>query len=135
MPPQPLFPLWPVPYPAPQAQKDSVWFEMATQKVLPGELESVHQRPSEVSAWTCHPVNLFLGELLLSYINISCLCLCFPSLPNTAASAKSLQSSLTLCDPIDSSPPGSPVPGVLRARTLGWVAGNKLELVCQNPVR
>ena len=39
-----------------------------------------------------------------------------------AAVAKSLQSCLTLCDPIDSSPPGSPVPGILQARTLEWVA-------------
>ena len=39
-----------------------------------------------------------------------------------AAAAKSLQSSPTLCDPIDGSPPGSPVPGILQARTLEWVA-------------
>ena len=39
-----------------------------------------------------------------------------------AAAAKSLQSSPTLCDPIDGSPPGSPVPGTLQARTLEWVA-------------
>ena len=39
-----------------------------------------------------------------------------------AAAAKSLQSCLTLCDPIDSSPPGSPVPGILQARTPEWVA-------------
>ena len=39
-----------------------------------------------------------------------------------AATAKSLQSCLTLCDPIDGSPPGSPVPGILQARTLEWVA-------------
>ena len=39
-----------------------------------------------------------------------------------AASAKSLQSCLTLCDPIDGSPPGSAVPGILQARTLEWVA-------------
>ena len=38
-----------------------------------------------------------------------------------AAAAKSLQSCLTLRDPIDSSPPGSPVPGILQARTLEWV--------------
>ena len=38
------------------------------------------------------------------------------------ASAKSLQSCLTLCNPIDSSPPGSPVSGILQARTLEWVA-------------
>ena len=41
-----------------------------------------------------------------------------------AAAAKSLQSCPTLCDPIDSSPPGSPVPGILQARTLEWVARN-----------
>ena len=40
----------------------------------------------------------------------------------SAAAAKSLQSCLTLCDPIDGSPPGSPVPGILQARTLEWVA-------------
>ena len=39
-----------------------------------------------------------------------------------AAAAKLLQSSPTLCDPIDGSPPGSPVPGILQARTLEWVA-------------
>ena len=39
-----------------------------------------------------------------------------------AAAAKSLQSCPTLCDPIDRSPPGSPVPGILQARTLKWVA-------------
>ena len=39
-----------------------------------------------------------------------------------AAAAKSLQSCPTLCDPIDGSPPGSAVPGILQARTLEWVA-------------
>ena len=38
------------------------------------------------------------------------------------SAAKSLQSCLTLCDPIDGSPPGSPVPGMLQERTLEWVA-------------
>ena len=38
------------------------------------------------------------------------------------AAAKPLQSCPTLCDPIDDSPPGSPVPGILQARTLEWVA-------------
>ena len=41
-----------------------------------------------------------------------------------AAAAKSLQLCPTLCDPIDGSPPGSPVPGILQARTLEWVAGS-----------
>ena len=39
-----------------------------------------------------------------------------------AAAAKSRQSCPTLCDPIDGSPPGSPVPGILQARVLEWVA-------------
>ena len=39
-----------------------------------------------------------------------------------AAAAKLLQSCLTLCDPIDGSPPGFPVPGILQSRTLEWVA-------------
>ena len=39
-----------------------------------------------------------------------------------AAAAKSLQSRPTLCDPMDGSPPGSPVPRILQARTLEWVA-------------
>ena len=51
---------------------------------------------------------------LLSYL--------FKSQHAAAAAAKSLQSCLILCDPIDGSPPGSPVPGILQARTLEWVA-------------
>ena len=39
-----------------------------------------------------------------------------------AVAAKSLQLCLTLCDPIEGSPPGSPVPGILQAKTLEWVA-------------
>ena len=39
-----------------------------------------------------------------------------------AAAAKMLQSNPTLCDPIDGSPPGSPIPGILQARTLEWAA-------------
>ena len=42
--------------------------------------------------------------------------------PAAAAAAASLQSCPTLCDPIDGSPPGSPVPGILQARALEWVA-------------
>ena len=44
------------------------------------------------------------------------------NLHSAAAAAKSLQSCPTLCDPRDSSPPGSPIPGILWARTLEWVA-------------
>ena len=58
-------------------------------------------------------------EALLHYTNIK---FSFYFITHLAAAAKSLQSWLTLCDPIDGSPPGSPVPGILQARTLEWVA-------------
>ena len=59
------------------------------------------------------PVNFSLRNCLIGFTDI---------LYAAAAAAKSLQSCLTLCDPIDSSPPGSPVPGILQARTLEWFA-------------
>ena len=52
---------------------------------------------------------------------VGCHCL-LRSHAAAATAAKSLQSCPTLCDPIDSSPPGSPIPGILQARTLEWVA-------------
>ena len=52
-----------------------------------------------------------------------CVCVCVNhSAAAAAAAAKLLQSCPTLCDPIDGSPTGSPVPGILQARTLEWVA-------------
>ena len=48
--------------------------------------------------------------------------LIFKHVESTAATAKLVQSCSTLCDPIDGSPPGSSVPGILQARTLQWVA-------------
>ena len=57
-----------------------------------------------------------LEPLMFLYI------LLYTSQDFAAAAAKSLQSCPTLCDPIDGSPPGSPVPGTLQARTLEWVA-------------
>ena len=70
-----------------------------------------------------------LNSLKLQHVSIdgilSLLTIAFPVLYITAAAAaaaKSLQSCPTLCDPIDSLPPGSPVPGILQARTLEWVA-------------
>ena len=56
---------------------------------------------------------------MLRGLYIEILTLCYAA---AAAAAKSLQSCPTLCDPIDGSPPGSPVPGILQARTLEWVA-------------
>ena len=56
-------------------------------------------------------------------VSFVCLFVCFEALAAAAAAAaKSLQSCPTLCDPIDGSPPGSPVPGILQARILEWVA-------------
>ena len=63
-------------------------------------------------------------SLLFFYCSI-CFLPCKPpfnSKSSFAAAAKSLQSCPTLCDPIDSNPPGSPVPGILQARTLEWAA-------------
>ena len=59
------------------------------------------------------------GSATMSYLSSVAL-----RMPNrvAAAAAKSLQSCPTLCDPIDGSSPGSPVPGILQARTLKWVA-------------
>jgi len=50
-----------------------------------------------------------------------------------AAAAKLLQLCPTLCDPIDGSPQGSPVPGILQARTLEWVAIS--NIILKNPMR
>ena len=67
--------------------------------------------------------------VILNYLCLDCSPLyhllssiCKDMITATAAAAKSLQSCSTLCDPIDGSPPGSPTPGILQARTLEWVA-------------
>ena len=66
---------------------------------------------------------LFQGTFLTQGSDLRLLHWQADSLPCAAAAvAKSLQSCLTLCDPIDGSPPGSSVPGILQARTLEWVA-------------
>ena len=65
-------------------------------------------------------------NLFLEFYDI-CLQSMSSPLQETAA-AKSLQSCVTLCDPIDGSPPGSPVPGILQASTLEWVIRNYLSL-------
>ena len=65
--------------------------------------------------WLYFNYNIFMFKSGFVFIYSICLhC--------AAAAAKSLQSCPTLCDPIDGSPPGSPVPGILQARTLEWVA-------------
>ena len=62
----------------------------------------------------------FILFIYLSWSRIAVQCSVYFCL--AAAAAKSLQSRPPLCDPTDSSPPGSPVPGILQARTLEWVA-------------
>ena len=65
-----------------------------------------------VSETIAYPATFFLSGVVEE----------LPSIYQVTAAAKSLQSCSTLCDPIDGSPPGSPVPGILQARTLEWVA-------------
>ena len=74
-----------------------------------------------------HLSRLATGELTFTHRSTSLPLHVFPTLGRGCGSflrtaAKSLQSCLTVCDPIDGSPPGSPVPGILQARTLEWVA-------------
>ena len=66
-------------------------------------------------------MNCFFCVLLCSFSSFS-IGLRFTYSFLVYAAAKSLQSCPTLCDPIDGSPPGSPIPGILQARTLEWVA-------------
>ena len=61
-----------------------------------------------------------MGYSLVSLFKVASHCSSF-SCYGSATAAKSLQSCPTLCDPIDGSPPGSPIPGILQARTLEWV--------------
>ena len=76
--------------------------------------------------FTCWIVLVFLSIISWPYMRIYLWDFCSISLfyicPYATAAAKLLQSCLTLCDSIDGSPPGSPVPGILQARTLEWVA-------------
>ena len=68
-------------------------------------------------------VNLLTSfTTLVKFFLLLLLLLLFFFFFKVSAAAKSLQSCLTLCDPIDGSPPGSPVPGILQARTLEWGA-------------
>ena len=70
--------------------------------------------------WVVRIVNIYS---LSNFQVCNIVLLTIVNMPHTAAAAaKSLQSCPNLCDPIDSSPPGSPVPGILQARTLEWVA-------------
>ena len=71
-------------------------------------------KPYPLLKWSPISLDLCKGEI------ISMSCLSLKGL--AAAAAKSLQSCPVLCDPIEGTPPGSPIPGILQARTLEWVA-------------
>ena len=86
-------------------------------------------------SFACYPLayplwkNIYLGLLpsfysdcLFIYLFIFMMLSCMSYMDILDAAAKLLQSCLTLCDPIDGSPAGSPIPGILQARTLEWVA-------------
>ena len=76
-------------------------WERASEKSIMLDYNLIHQ---------CYLITLDKGGNVCVYII------------HAAAAAKLLQSCPTLCDPIDGSPPGSPVPGILQARTLEWGA-------------
>ena len=68
---------------------------------------------------------LVISKVIQKHSNMTLPPLCLsPMHVAAAAAAKSLQSCLTLCDPIDGSPPGSAIPGILQARTLEWLASS-----------
>ena len=66
-------------------------------------------------------IYFFIENFSLTHTNTQ-VCFAFLKTHAAAAAAKSLQSCPTLCNPRDASSPGSPVPGILQARTLEWVA-------------
>ena len=71
---------------------------------------------------SCAQNVLIYGWLQAELVDLQLATGCVLCINYAAAAAKSLQSCPTLCDPIDGSPPGSPVPGILQARTLEWAA-------------
>ena len=73
-----------------------------------------HISSDSVLVWAAHRLVVLAGSIEQKIIIITS--------ATATATAKSLQSCLTLCVPIDGSPPGSPVPGILQAITLEWAA-------------
>ena len=101
----------------------SFWMDWFDLLAVQGTLKSLLQHHSskasilQRSAFCIVQLSLPYNSSVLSFLYS-------PTLTSihAAAAAKSLQSCPTLCDPIDDSPPGSSVPGILQARTLEWVA-------------
>ena len=82
--------------------------------------------PEQGCSLAQHPTSLFILPALIVPQVVECILhnvwFSRRKVTAAAAAAKPLQSCPTLCDPIDGSPPGSPIPGILQARTLEWVA-------------
>ena len=89
------------------------------QRILEGYLPSMgflknrYNLVTKQQQQTCYLKSQYENNVMEGFPEVFC---------SAAAAAKSLQSCPTLCDPIDDSPPGSPIPGILQARTLEWVA-------------
>ena len=106
---------WTVAYQAPQSMEFSrqeYWSGLPFPS--PGDLPDSGTEPGSPALWSDTSPSEPPGKPLKRFIN--------SALNWQTATAKSLQSCLTLCNPIDVSPPGSSAPGILQARTLEWVA-------------
>ena len=107
-----------------QSRQTPPCFPSSPPPISLGNAPFCSEMEAQLSPWTRlldHSVRLCktqtnFGKQQTGY-TVPSLCVCVLS-----STAKSLQSCLTLCNPIDSSPPGSPIPGILQARTLEWVA-------------
>ena len=86
----------------------SLWLTLLTIDII--------SRPFHVATSNIISFSLWLSSIPL-YV-----CMCIYIFIYAVTAAESLQSCPTLCDPIDGIPPGSPIPGILQARTLEWVA-------------
>ena len=86
-------------------------------RLQPTRLLHPWEFPGKSTGVGCH--HLLRDFFLFSSISREVI---FPLYKCPAAAAKSLQSCPTLCDPVDGNPPGSPIPGILQARTPDWVA-------------
>ena len=91
------------------------WFHLLA---VQGNIKSLLQSHSSKAAIHLHSA-FFIVQISHPYMTTG---KTIAAAAAAAAAVKSLQLCLTLCDPIDSIPPGSPVPGILQARTLEWVA-------------
>ena len=106
--------LLPFPY---VARQSPLSMEFSRQRILEWVAASFSRGPSQSRDWTLVSCVCCIGDRFFTAESSG-----KPLLESAAAAAKSLQTCPTLCDPIDGSPPGSSIPGILQARTLEWVA-------------